>query len=325
MNFKKMLAVSLVILLTLAIFSCNKKEAEYPSKAVTIVCPWSPGGGTDTTARYIAQLLAKELGQPVNVINKTGGDGAVGHTSGANAKPDGYTITNVTFELGSLKYLGYSELSPANYIPVAQFNDNAAAVIVSADSKYNTVPELLEDIKSSASGTFTFSGASLGSVWDLARIGMLNVYGIDPKNVKFIPTKGAAPSIVELLGGHVDVITCSYPEAKSQIDAGQLKCIGLMAEKRNPEFNNVPTLKEQGLDWIYTTWRGFALPLETPADVVKTLTSAMDAVFNTADFKDFMKKNGFGIRVRLGDDFGDFMMDQHKDLADIFKISGYGK
>ncbi|MBN1649196.1 MAG: tripartite tricarboxylate transporter substrate binding protein, partial [Spirochaetales bacterium] len=257
MNFRKVLAVLLVAVSILALSGCNGRQVKYPTKAITIVCPWSPGGGTDRTARFVAELLAKELGQPVNVINKTGGDGAVGHSFGANSRPDGYTITNVTFELGSLKYLGYSDITPADYIPVAQFNDNAAAVIVTADSKYNTVPELLDDIKGNAAGSFTFSGASLGSVWDLARIGMLNAYGIDPKSVKFIPTKGAAPSITELLGGHVNVITCSYPEALPQIEAGQLKCLGLMADKRNPDFPDVPTLKEQGLDWTYTTWRGF--------------------------------------------------------------------
>ena len=326
MNCKKLIISALAILLVAgAVWAAGGQEATYPSKAVTIICPWSPGGGTDRTARYIAELLAKELGQPVNVVNKTGGDGAVGHSFGANSKPDGYTITNVTFELGSLKYLGYSDITPADYVPVAQYNDNAAAVIVAADSKYNTVPELLDDIKSAGSGKFTFSGASLGSVWDLARIGMLNAYGIDPKDVKFIPTQGAAPSITELLGGHVDVITCSYPEALPQIEAGQLKCLGLMAEKRNPDFPDVPTLKEQGLDWTYTTWRGFCLPLNTPKEITDTLIAAMDKVFASSEFKDFMKTNGFGIRVRLGKDFGDFMMDQHKGLKEIFDISGYGK
>lgn len=326
MNMKK-IAAALVLFTIIAgsVWAAGGQEAKYPTKAVTIICPWSPGGGTDRTARYIAELLSKELGQPVNVVNKTGGDGAVGHSFGANSKPDGYTITNVTFELGSLKYLGYSEITPADYVPVAQYNDNAAAVIVAADSKYNTVPELLADIKKSAAGSFTFSGASLGSVWDLARIGMLNAYGIDPKNVKFIPTQGAAPSITELLGGHVDVITCSYPEALPQIEAGQLKCLGLMADARNEDFPNVPTLKEQGLDWTYTTWRGFALPLNTPKEVTETLIKAMDNVFKSEDFKKFMKSNGFGIKVRLGKDFGDFMMDQHKGLAEIFAISGYGK
>lgn len=323
----KKLAIFLTLLLCLMLLLnafWTKKKA-FPSEPITIICPWSPGGGTDRTARYIAELLSKEVGQPVNVVNKTGGDGAIGHSFGANAKPDGYTICNVTFELGSLKYLGYSDISPANFIPVVQYNDNAAAVIVKSDSPYNTVKELLDDIKAKPAGTFSFSGASLGSVWDLARIGLLNKYGIDPNKVKYIPTKGAAPAIIELLGGHVDVITCSYPEAAPQIESGQLKALGLMAEKRNPDFDQVPTLKEQGIDWTYTTWRGFAVPLKTPKAVVNKLINAFDNVFETQDFKDFMKKNGFGIKIRNGKDFGDFMEAQHLGLKDIFEISGYGK
>ena len=317
------LTILLCLLLLLNAFWAKKKS--FPSEPITIICPWSPGGGTDRTARYIAELLSKELGQPVNVVNKIGGDGAIGHSFGANAKPDGYTICNVTFELGSLKYLGYSDISPSSFIPVVQYNDNAASVIVKADSPYNTVKELLDDIKAKPVGTFSFSGASLGSVWDLARIGLLNKYGIDPNKVKYIPTKGAAPAIIELLGGHVDVITCSYPEAAPQIEGGQLKVLGLMAEKRNPDFDQVPTLKEQGIDWTYTTWRGFAVPLKTPKAVVNKLIDAFNKVFETQDFKDFMKKNGFGIKIRNGKDFGDFMDSQHQGLKEIFEISGYGK
>ena len=98
-----------------------------------------------------------------------------------------------------------------------------------------------------------------------------------------------------------------------------------MAEKRNPDFKEVPTLKEQGIDWTYTTWRGFAVPLDTPKSVVNKLINAFNKVFKTQDFKDYMKKNGFGIKVRNGKSFGDFMEEQHLGLKDIFEISGYGK
>jgi len=322
---KIVITVAIVLCFLLLVNAWWSKKDKFPSKPITLICPWSPGGGTDRTARFISELLSKELGQPVNVVNKTGGGGTTGHSFGANAKPDGYTICNVTFELGSFKYLGYSDISPANFVPVSQFNDNAASVVVKVDSPYNSVKELLNDIKAKPAGTFTFSGASLGSVWDLARIGLLNKYGIDPKRVKYIPTKGAAPAITELLGGHIDVITCSYPEAAPQIEGGKLKCLGLMAEKRNPDFSDVPTLKEQGVDWTYTTWRGFAVPLKTPKAVVNTLIDAFNKVYKTQEFKDFMKKNGFGIKIRNGNDFGKFMDEQHKGLKPIFEISGYGK
>ncbi len=322
---KKTMLILLVLSIVLGnIYAAAQAEEQFPTKPLTIVCPWSAGGGTDRTARFVAEQLSAELGQPVNVVNKTGGNGAVGHGEAANAAPDGYTIGNLTFEVNTLKYLGYSQVTPNDFIPLAQFNQDAAAVTVSADSPYNTVPELLNAIKSSPEGTFQFSGSGIGTVWDLARIAMLDTYGIDPKRVKYIPSQGAAPAITELLGGHVDVITCSYPEVAPQVEGGQLKTLAIMADERNPQFSQIPTLKEQGIDWSYGTWRGFAVPLNTPADRVKILSDAMAKVFASDAFKEFMKKNGFGIEMRVGDDFKDFMLDQFNKLADIFKLAGYG-
>jgi tripartite-type tricarboxylate transporter receptor subunit TctC len=127
---KLVVIIAIVLCFFLLVNAWWSKKKDYPSKPITIICPWSAGGGTDRTARFLSELLSKELGQPVNVVNKTGGDGAVGHSFGANAKPDGYAICNVTFELGSLKYLGYSDISPASFTPVSQFNDNAASVVL---------------------------------------------------------------------------------------------------------------------------------------------------------------------------------------------------
>jgi len=323
---KKAILATLVLLISAGVvFGGGQQEEEFPTKPITIICPWSAGGGTDRTARFIAEELSDVLGQPVNVVNKTGGAGAVGHGAAANAAPDGYSIGNLTFEVNTLKYLGYSDVTPKDFIPLVQFNQDAAAVTVSADSPYNSVPELLDAIKSQPAGTFKFSGSGIGTVWDLARIAMLNEYGIDPESVKYIPSKGAAPAITELLGGHVDVLTCSYPEVAPQVEAGKLKTLAVMADTRNPQFDEIPTLKEQGIDWSYGTWRGFALPLETPEARVKILQDAIMQVLESDEYKDFMAKNGFGIKIRVGDEFGDFMMEQFEGLAEIFELAGYGE
>jgi tripartite-type tricarboxylate transporter receptor subunit TctC len=123
----------------------------------------------------------------------------------------------------------------------------------------------------------------------------------------------------------VDVITCSYPEASPQIDAGNLKALAVMAEERNPQFNHVPTLKEQGINWAYGTWRGFAVPKGTPDDVADTLIDAFKQVFASQDFIAFMNNNGFGIKIRDSSAFGEFMVAQHAGLEKIIKSAGYGK
>lgn len=325
MSFKRM-TVLVLVLSMFASVAAFAADAKYPTKPITIVCPWSSGGGTDRTARFMAEMLSKELKQQVNVVNKTGGSGAVGHMEGAMAAPDGYTLTNVTFELNTLKYLGYADLSPANFTPVFQFNEDAAALSVRADSPFKNIKQLIDAIKTKPDGTFLFSGSVIACAWDLPRIQMLMTAGISPKRVKFIPTQGgAAPAITELLGGHVDVVVCSYPEISPQVAAGQVRTLAVFAEERNPLFPDVPTLKEQGIDVSGGTWRGFAVPSKTPEYVVSILKDAFAKIVATQEFKDFMNKNQFGIKIRSGKAFGDFMNAEFVSLKGVMEEAGYLK
>lgn len=323
---KKILFSMLILLVACScIFAQGGEEQVYPTKPIQIICPWSAGGGTDRTARYIAEALSKELGQPVNVVNKTGGNGSVGHQYGADAKADGYTITNITFDICALNHLGYSKLTPASFKPLMQFNEDSAAVTVSVDSKYNTLTDLFDDIASMPAGTFTFSGSAIGSAWDLSRLALFKAAGIDPNKVTYVPSKGAAPAITELLGNHVDVITCSYPEVAPQVEGGSLKTLAVLADERNPQFDNIPTAKESGIDCSYGTWRGFGVPLDTPDYVVEILIDALTKIVNSQEYIDFMNSNGFGIKIRTGEEYGKFMMSQYEGLESMIKSAGYNK
>jgi tripartite-type tricarboxylate transporter receptor subunit TctC len=221
--------------------------------------------------------------------------------------------------------MGYADINYEAFKPLMQFNADCSSVIVNKKARYNTTTELLDDVKAKPVGTFEFSGAAPGTGWDLARIGMLQAYGIGPRRVKLIPSKGAAPAITELLGEHVDVITCSYQEAAPQIEAGELKALAIMEDKRNPLFPHVPTLKEQGIDWSFCLWRGFGLPKDTPGEIAEALIKAMEQVFESQEFVDFMKKSGFGVKIRGSEEFGSLMAEQHKALKGIIEAAGYGK
>jgi len=322
---KKFILLAVVLSLIVGIPAFAKDPA-YPTKPITIVCPWSAGGGTDNTARFIASMLSKELGVPVNVVNKTGGNGAVGHVEGAMAAPDGYTITNITFELNTLKYLGYAQLTPANFIPIFQFNEDPDALSVQASSPIKNVKDLIDTIKSKPDGTFLFSGSTIACAWDLPRVQMLMAAGINPNRVKFIPTQGgAAPAITELLGGHVDAVVCSYPEIAPQVDAGKVRTIAVFSDERVPLYPNIPTLKEQGIDVSGGTWRGFAVPLKTPDYVITTLTTALKKITSSKEFVDFMNKNQFGIKIRDQQEFTQFLNEQFKTLEGVMEAAGYLK
>ena len=311
-----------VILVVL--FTTISAFAAYPDKSVTIVCPWGAGGGTDRVARFLAAELEKEYGKPFTVVNKTGGGGAVGHGAGAYAKPDGYTLTLVTLEIANMHWMGLTKLTYEDFDYVIQVNQDPSCVIVKADAPWHSITELLVDIAMHP-GKYMFSGSSAGSIWDLSRIGLFDKVGVPIDYVKWIPTKGAAPSIVELLGGHVDVITCSAPEAAAQLDSGQLRALAIMADERNPKYPDVPTLKELGIDWSSGTWRGIAVPKGTPEEVINSLYGKLSKITNSEKYKDFMSKNGFGIKIGNSEEFSNFVEEQNTTWKKILKIGGYLK
>lgn len=323
---KKVLSLVIVLLLVFFLSStvCAQTtlKVSYPEKAVVVICPWAAGGGTDALARFMADQFQKKFGQPFVVVNKTGGNGATGHTAGALAKPDGYTLTLATIELANMHWMGLTDLTVDNFDYVVQVNQDPASVCVKADAPWTTLKELLDDIKNNP-GKYMFSASSTGGIWDLSRIGMLNAVGLPVASVKWIPTTGAAPSITELLGGHVDVYTGSLPEAKSQIDANLLRPLAIMADERDPNFPNVPTLKELGIDWSSGTWRGFVVPKGTPKEIIDLLYNASLEITNSSEFKDFMSMRGFSIQIKNPEEFAKFAKEQDTTWKTILELAGY--
>ena len=287
----------------------SPNRSDYPRRTVTIVCPWGVGGGTDRISRYFADALRRELGKPFVVVNKTGGSGVLGHSSGANAKPDGYTITTITAELNTMHQMGLTKLTYQNYIPLLQMNADAAAIIVRQDAPWRTLAKFLDDIREKP-GQLKMSGTAAGGTWDLARVGMLQAAGLSKESTKWVPTQGAASSLTELLGGHLDAVCCSVPEAAQQIADGQLRVLAVMAEKRLSKFPDIPTVKESGTDWTAVGWRGLALPTNTPAGIVATLSAACQRIVESPAYAEYMNKEGFGITIRHTEEFETFLKDQ---------------
>jgi len=299
--------------------------AAWPERPVTLIVPWSAGGGTDATGRMIGSLLEKELGQPFNVVNRTGGSGVVGHSAIANAKPDGYTIGVVTVEIGMMHWAGLTELSGSDYTPIALYNADAAGLLVRADSPWNSAQELIDAVKAD-SGTHKGSGTGQGGIWHLALAGMLNAAGISPDAVPWVPSQGAAPGLQELVAEGVDVVTCSIVEAAALIDAGKVKSLAIMNDVRIDAFSDVPTLKEAtGIDWQLAAWRGVAGPKGMPEDVSATLTAALEKVWQSAEFQDFMNGRGFGLVWKSGSEFADWMASSDESLGSVMKAVGLAK
>ena len=322
---RRMLLASASAVLMLGAALTTPAFAAYPERPITLVVPWGAGGGTDATGRMIGSLLEKELGQPVNVVNRTGGSGVVGHSAIANAKPDGYTIGVATVEIGMMHWAGLTELTGKDYTPIALYNYDAAGFMVSADSPWKDAKEALEAVKANP-GKHKGSGTGQGGIWHLALAGMLNTAEIGPDASPWVPSKGAAPGLQELVSGGVDIVTCSIVEAAALIDAGKVKALAVMDTERNAAFADVPTLKEAAdVDWQMAAWRGLAGPKGMPEEATATLTTAFEKVWKSDEFQEFMKGRGFGLVWKPGEEFAKWMEDSDASLGTVMKAVGLAK
>jgi tripartite-type tricarboxylate transporter receptor subunit TctC len=301
-------------------------QENYPTRPVQVVCPWGAGGGTDATARIVSALLEKDLGQPFNVVNRTGGSGVVGHSAIATAAPDGYTIGMITVEITMMHWQGLTELNPTSYTPLALMNEDPPGVQVNANSPYKTVKELADAIKAAPAGKFKASGTGQGGIWHLALVGWLTAMGLKPDHVPWVPSNGAAPAMQDLAAGGIDIVTCSVPEAKAMIDAGKARSLAVMSAERNPQFKDVPTLKEAlGVDYSVGAWRGIAAPKGLPAPVAQKLTASLKKVYDSKEFKDFMSSRGFGVVWGDAAQFASFMDNGNKKMGAAMKAAGLSK
>lgn len=265
----------------------------YPSKAMTLICPWAPGGGTDQVAQKVAELLGKELGQPIQVVYRIGGGGVIGFTAGAVAEPNGYTLTFLTAEIVTLHWLGATDMSYKDFTHLAVINHDPAGILVRADSPWQT----LEDLQSAMwinPGKLRASGTAKGGIWDLCRIGWLRAIGYKVNSLPWYPSNGAQPALQQLRAGQVDVVICSLPEARRQLMAGQVRALAVMARERDERFGAVPTLLEKGIDFVDGGFRSVALPLGTPSEIVARLDEALAKVVQGSEFENFLRDSGFG-------------------------------
>ncbi|MCK1742760.1 tripartite tricarboxylate transporter substrate binding protein [Bradyrhizobium sp. 139] len=298
----------------------------YPARPVTVIVPWGAGGGTDATARIVAAILEKDLGQPFNVVNRTGGSGVVGHTAIATAQPDGYTIGMLTVEISMMHWQGLTELAPRSYTPLALMNEDPPGIQVSSSSPYKTVKDLAEAIKAAPPGKFKASGTGQGGIWHLALVGWMQAMGLPANQVAWVPSNGAAPAMQDLAAGGLDLTTCSVPEARAIIEAGKARSLAIMAPARNPIFPDVPTLKEaMGIDYATGAWRGIGAPKNLPPELAMKLTAALKKVYDSAEFKDFMSNRGFGTVWGDGKEFGSFMDKGDAQMGTAMKAAGLSK
>jgi tripartite-type tricarboxylate transporter receptor subunit TctC len=293
----------------------------YPTRPIELIVPWDAGGGTDRVARALAEGLSAEFGQQVNVVNRTGGGGATGHTAIANADPDGYTIGLSTVEIAMMRHMGLADVSISDMAPIAQVNFDPAGITVADGAPWGSVADLIADVEQNPQG-ITGSGTARGGIWDMGRVALLLEAGLDEDAITWVPSEGSAPALQELVAGGVDLSFASLPENAAMINEGRARPLAIMADQRSEDFPDVPTLAEEGYDVSIGAWRGLTAPEGTPDDVIAVLEEATRTVVESDHFIELMNNSGFGIVWRDSATFGSFMAQQDEEFAELMSAAG---
>ena len=317
---KKTVSFALIALLVVSLFAVGcggtkqaaKEEIKYPTKPIEIIVPFAAGGGTDAVGRALAEAMKGILKQDVVVVNKTGGGGAVGMAEGLKAKADGYTVTMITREVVSLPLQGQAPFKTSDFKLIGNVNWDPTVIVVSTNSKYKTIEDMLADLKANP-GKLNFAASTTPNFYAIQFSQAAKV------NFVTVPFQGAAPAITEVLAGRADFGIYGPGEVKAQVDAGKLRPLAVMADKRFEGLKDVPTLKEKGIDAVTGTYRGLAVPPQTPDAVVKILEDALAKAVKEPKFVEFMNKTFLGIDYKNATEYKQFLENDIKVLGPVIE------
>jgi tripartite-type tricarboxylate transporter receptor subunit TctC len=299
--------------------------APYPSRPLTMVVPWGAGGGTDAVARIIAGLMERDLGQPVTVVNRTGGSGVVGHQAIATAAPDGYTVGIVTVEIAMMHHQGLTDLTSEAFTPLGLVNFDATGVQVRADAPWKTLGDLMQSIRNEP-GRYKASGTAQGGIWHVSLYGMLDEQKIAPTSVPWVPSNSSAAGLLDLVAGGVDIVAASHPESRSLIDAGRVRSLAILDDERSALYPDVPTGQEAiGTTWQMGVWRGIGAPKNLPADIQARLEASVKAAYDSTEYREFMTGRGFGMRWAAPAEFATFMAESDRQMGVVMRQVGLAR
>ena len=310
---KRILFVLVVVMAFIA--AIPVQAAGFPEKEVQIIIPWAPGGATDLIFRAVAAATEKHLGKAVVIVNRAGGGGAVGYTEGAQARPDGYTLTSAVTPLTILPHQVKTAFTYQNFEAVINVVRDPAMFLVRSEAPWKDVKEFLEQAKKNP-GMISVGNSGAGGGVHLIAMAFEKAMGV---KFNHIPFSGGGPSVTALLGGHINAVSVSPPEGISQVQAGKLRIIALFSEKRFDMFPNIPTCKEQGVNFAMGQWRGLAAPKGTPPAVIQKLHDAFKKGMEDAGFKKNAKDMAVNLEYLSSSDFAKVMAADHEFYGKLVK------
>src|SRR5699024_9764343 len=327
---KKLLIILSLLVVSSVLFACSdqssKEESdngdsdnevsELPNGDINTMVPVAAGGGTDLTHRGLADIVEKHLDKNVVVNNIEGSGGSVGFSAASEVEPNGLNLLSFTSEIFTLPiYQGDPGYKPEDFKPLVLISEDPAAIVVSSDSDYDSIDDLMEDAENNP-GEVSIGNSGFGNIWHLSAAEFEKETGLDFKQ---IPYDGAAETVQDTLGGHLDAFVASPPEVASQVEVGELEVLAVMSEDRLDSLPDVPTLKEKDIDVVMGTWRGLGVPADTPDDIVEILADAYSEAINSGDFEKFMNEQEMNMRFMDNEEFTEFVESERPLFEELAK------
>ncbi|MFC5589359.1 Bug family tripartite tricarboxylate transporter substrate binding protein [Sporosarcina soli] len=336
--WKKLTTFALAGVAALSLAACSTDgEAEegasstYPERNITLVAPSGAGGGWDLTARAIAKTMndTKLIEKPITVENKPGGGGAVYMAEFATkeAKNDyALLVKSPPLLINNNKAEGNSPYGYQDTTPLAQLTRDYGAIVVKADSEFNTLTDVLDAIQGDPASVTLAGGSAPGSMDHLVGVLPAFEYGIDPKVVKYVSYDGGGEAVAALLGGNADVIATDASTIGQYVKSGDVRVLAVTsAERLSGDLAEVPTLKEEGIDAEFTIWRGIFGPKEMSDGAVDYWSQKLQEMIETDEWKAELERNGWESEYRNSEDFTKYLEDQDKVIVELLTALGMQK
>lgn len=307
----------LVLIICSNVFANGANEDSYPSRSIELVVPANAGGGTDLNARVLASSLQNVIGQPVAIVNISGGAGTIAAETVLDAPADGYKALYFHADLIINSLMGMSGYDWKDKFKIAGITSLSTdyAVIVDYDAPYNNISELIDYVKSS--GTKLRYAMETGGIAHVLALAFQDQVGIE---FNLVDVGGASEKISNLLGGHVDIITMPYGNVRDYVANKDFKVIGIMGSERSQFAPEIPTFKEQGIDIEHDTFFFVAFSKDTPDSIVEYMSGALEKACQDPGFIEGTNNLKYSVAYYDSQDAYDYMVDKeqgYKEYVDL--------
>ena len=319
---KKITFAAMTLLLSVAApSSAQPNTADWPTRTVTLVIPFPPGGPTDLSGRMLAKQLTAQLGQSVVVENKAGANGNIGGQAVANAKPDGYTALYNTSSLAlspslykNLNYSPTKDLTPVSSTAIVPL-----MLLVNNNVPVNTIQEFVAYAKKNP-GKLSYSSGGNGNITHLAAFLLLQAMGLEATHV---PYKGSAPAMVDLMGGQVEFSTNTINDSMLLVRDKRLKGLAVTSAKRSSALPDVPTVSETVLkDFDMGAWQGVMMPAGTDPKIVNALSTEIRKALQDPAMLKQLDAQGAQVLGSTPEQYAQYLASEIKRFAEVVKAAG---